>query len=75
MRYPKYSIGSRFILPNKYSEDSSFVKNKARLVAKGYNQKPGIDFHLLLARDQSSHAAKLGLKIHPLGVTSASYNI
>lgn len=75
-------IGSRFVLTNKYNQDGSFLKNKARLVAKGYNQKPGIDFRETFApvarigsiRVMSSLAAKLGVKIHQLDVTSAYLN-
>lgn len=68
-------IGSRIFATNKYTQAGSFLQIKAKLVAKGNNKKLCIIFCEALAPActwsvRIMLAAKLGLKIDQLGVTS-----
>jgi hypothetical protein len=38
------TIGTKWVIKNKKTEDGLVVRNKARLVAQGFCQKEGIDF-------------------------------
>lgn len=76
------TIGSRFVLRNKFNSDGSIQKKKARIVAQGFVQKPGIHFNETFApvsrlssiRLLISIATQAEMKIHHLDVTTAYLN-
>jgi len=75
-------IGSRIVLRNKINPDGTINRRKARLVAKGFAQRPGIHFHQTFApvarmssiRLLVALAAKHGMSIHQLDITTAYLN-
>ena len=76
------TIGSRFVLRNKFKSDGTLEKRKARLVARGFSQRPGIDYGDTFApvarigsiRLVASLAARLGLELRQFDITTAYLN-
>lgn len=75
-------IGCRTVLRYKYNSDGTISRRKARVVAQGFSQIAGVDFtdtYAPVARLDSLRllaaiAAKIGLKLYQLDITSAYLN-
>lgn len=75
-------IGSRLVLRNKANPNGSIQRRKAKLVAQGFSQRPGVHFNETFApvarlgsiRLMISLAARYGMRIHQLDVTTAYLN-
>ena len=76
------AIGSKWILPFKFTANGAIDRYKARLVAKGYSQKEGIDYNETFApvakfasiRAFLALAAIYDLEIHQMDVKTAFLN-
>ncbi|CAK9826054.1 Retrovirus-related Pol polyprotein from transposon TNT 1-94 [Anthophora retusa] len=76
------SVGSRFVLRNKYNPDGTLQRRKARIVAQGFAQRPGIDFfesfapvaRLSSIRLMTALAAQHGMIIRQFDVSTAYLN-
>lgn len=72
-------ISSKMIYKTKFDSNGNAVRRKARLVARGFSQRAGIDYSETYApvvkytsiRVLMAIAAKRGLKVHQLDVTTA----
>lgn len=76
------TVGSRFVLCNKYGTNGTFEKRKARIVARGFSQQPGRDVHETFApvarlgsiRLAVALAAQRGMFIRQYDVKTAYLN-